>query len=328
MLVTFSSSVRDDQQEMSALAVILPSVLKAIRVSALLMLVQWTFANADEVLPELGNTLVGHEFVYTVQAGDSLTSIGARFAQSPAILASANGLKRASKLSVGATLMIDNRHIVPRYDLPEGIVLNVPQRMLFHFREGSLRASYPVGLGRPDWPTPIGRFKVLRMQKDKEWIVPESIQEEMRQAGKEVLTHVSPGPENPLGRHWIGLSLKNIGIHGTIAPPSVYHFQSHGCIRLHPDDVAELFANVAVGEAGEIVYQPLLMAQVDGRLYLEVQPDIYKRAANPTATVRRIVAAQQLDTLVDWARIDAVIAEQAGLARDVGRVQSQNTEDN
>ena len=77
------------------------------------------------------------------------------------------------------------------------------------------------------------------MQRHKEWIVPESIQEEMRREGKDVLTRVPPGPDNPLGRHWIGLSIGGIGIHGTIAPSSVYHFRSHGCIRLHPDDVEE-----------------------------------------------------------------------------------------
>ena len=56
----------------------------------------------------------------------------------------------------------------------------------------------------------------------------------MRREDKVVLTQVPPGPENPLGKHWVGLSIPGIGIHGTLAPASIYHFQSHGCIRLHP----------------------------------------------------------------------------------------------
>ena len=100
--------------------------------------------------------------------------------------------------------------------------------------------------------------------------MPESIQEEMRQAGKEVLNRVPPGPDNPLGKYWIGLSLGSIGIHGTIAPSSVYHFQSHGCVRLHPDDIESLYTESAVGKRGRFVYFPVLVAYVQERLYLEV----------------------------------------------------------
>ena len=77
----------------------------------------------------------------------------------------------------------------------------------------------------PCGPRPVGRLHVFRMQRHKEWIVPESIQEEMRREGKDVLTRVPPEPDNPLGHHWIGLSIGGIGIHGTIAPSSVYHFR-------------------------------------------------------------------------------------------------------
>ena len=91
-------------------------------------------------------------------------------------------------------------------------------------------------------PRPVGRLHVVRMQRHKEWIVPESIQEEMRREGKDVLTRVPPGPDNPLGRHWIGLSIGGIGIHGTIASSGVYHFRSHGCIRLHPEVVSGIIS--------------------------------------------------------------------------------------
>ena len=55
-----------------------------------------------------------------------------------------------------------------------------------------------------------------------------------------------PGPDNPLGKHWLGLSIHGYGIHGTIAPSSIYQFRTHGCIRLHPDDIAELFLTCRV----------------------------------------------------------------------------------
>jgi L,D-transpeptidase ErfK/SrfK len=272
-----------------------------------------------EDVPPLSDAIVGEEFLYTVRQGESLTKIGARFGENPALLARENGLRFPSLLKPGTILQIDNRHIVPNSDLTNGILINIPQRMLFHIRSTPQRTAYPVGLGRPSWPTPTGRFRIIGMQRDKEWIVPESIQEEMRQASKEVLTRVPPGPDNPLGKYWIGLSLGSIGIHGTIAPSSVYHFQSHGCVRLHPDDIESLYAETAVGERGSLVYFPVLVAREAERLYLEVNGDIYKHGINPLAVVHEISSQDGLDDLIDWNQVDAVIEEKAGIAREIGR---------
>ena len=83
-------------------------------------------------------------------------------------------------------------HLVPR-GLDDGVMLNVPQRMIFVMRDGAAVARYPVGLGRPDWPTFVGTFTIVAKETDPVWDVPVSIQEELRLAGKEVLTRVPPG---------------------------------------------------------------------------------------------------------------------------------------
>ncbi len=218
--------------------------------------------------------IVDRSTEHVVARGDSLVSIGARYGVSVQLIARQNGLDPRKPLRPGQVLQVTARHVVPQ-PLDEGILINLPQRMLFLFRGGRLASAYPVAVGRASWPTPTGHFKVLTRETDKTWIVPVSIQEEMRREGKPVLTRVPPGPENPLGRHWIGLSLPAIGIHGTIAPASVYGFRSHGCIRVHPDDVAQLFDRVAIGEPGRIVYLPLLIAQGDdGRIwFVRLLPD-------------------------------------------------------
>jgi L,D-transpeptidase ErfK/SrfK len=157
--------------------------------------------------------------------------------------------------------------------------------------------------------------------KSKTWLVPKSIQEEMRLEGKAVLEEVPPGPDNPLGEHWLGLSMWGYGIHGTIAPASIFHFQSHGCIRLHPDDVAELFDQVEVGTPARLIYQPALLAVVeDGRILLEVHRDIYNKGIDPAQTVRDMAQANDLSHDMNWPAVDAVIAAQDGLAREVGRL--------
>jgi L,D-transpeptidase ErfK/SrfK len=143
----------------------------------------------------------------------------------------------------------------------------------------------------------------------------------MRREGKAVLEEVPPGPDNPLGTHWLGLSLRGFGIHGTIAPSSVYQFRSHGCIRLHPDDIAELFGHTEVGDTGLLVYQPVLLAVTeDGRILLEVHQDIYNKNMDAAKTVREMAGAHGLSRSIDWPAADAVIAAHEGLAREVGRL--------
>ena len=69
---------------------------------------------------------------------------------------------------------------------------------------------------------------------------------------------VPPGPDNPLGRHALRLSVPGYLIHGTNRPAGVGMRVSHGCVRLYPEDIATLFAEVPVGLPVRIVDQPFL----------------------------------------------------------------------
>ena len=275
-------------------------------------------APRDEQNEMLAVAMTGGRSSYTVVRGDHLTGIGARFGISVALLARDNGLDRSAVLRVGQSLTIENRHLAPA-GVDGGILINIPQRMLFDFEAGRLRAAYPVALGKPTWPTPTGGFQIASLVKDKPWLVPKSIQEEMRREGKEVLTRVEPGPDNPLGRHWIGLSIPALGIHGTIAPSSIYGLRSHGCIRLHPDDVADLFERVRVGTPGEIVYRPALLAELpDGRIFVEINPDAYRRAPPTVDALRRLADRHGLSNRIDWGKVRAAVSDQDGVAREIG----------
>ena len=273
-------------------------------------------------LPPLSRQVASGDSEYIVQPGDFLIAIGARFGLPPTLLARDNAVRYEALIHPGQRFRIHNPHIVPAM-LDDGILINIPQRMLFHFSQGTLRAAYPVGLGKPTWPTPEGEFKIVSRETNKTWKVPLSIQEEMRREQKAVLEDVPPGPDNPLGAHWLGLDMWGYGIHGTIAPSSIYQFRSHGCIRLHPDDIAELFEQVRVGTAGRLIYQPVLLAVVeDGRILLEVHRDIYDQGTNPAQTVRELAAAHDLNPAIDWPKVATVIAAQDGLAREVGRLRN------
>jgi L,D-transpeptidase ErfK/SrfK len=250
-------------------------------------------------------------------AGEYLTLIGARHGVSAAVIARDNGIAANGPLKAGQSLSIDARHIVPALR-EDGLLINVAQRMLFHLSDGRLSDAYPIAAGRADWPTPRGPFQIVDLQRDKAWIVPPSIQREMAREGQEVLTRVEPGPENPLGRHWIGLSIPGIGIHGTNAPASLYALRSHGCIRMHPDDVAELFGRVSRGTPGEIVYHPVLLGRLpDGRVFVEAHPDTYRLMADPRSALTAIADSLGLRDVIDWQRVSQVLRAREGIARDV-----------
>jgi L,D-transpeptidase ErfK/SrfK len=263
--------------------------------------------------PLPSGSIAGGEFVFTVARGDSLTSVGARFGVAAATLARTNELPVNARLKEGQTLRIDNRHVVPA-GFHDGILINIPQRMLFYFKEGRLLHSFPVGLGRPDWPTPTANFTVRVKEENPVWDVPPSIQEEMRREGKPVLTCVPPGPENPLGKHWLGLSLAGYGIHGTNAPASIYQFRTHGCIRLHPDDMAQLFGAVAPGTRGVIVYRRVLAARVGEKIFLEVHPDAYEKQPDALRELRTIAAGEGIAGEFDWERAEDIMRRQDGIA--------------
>ena len=261
--------------------------------------------------------LVGGVRQHLAQRDETLGGLAARWGVEAATLAADNGLGADARLVIGQLLRIDNRHLVPPMR-GAALVVNLPQRMVFHQRLDGEVTGYPIAIGRADWRTPRGAFTVVNKRLNPTWHVPPSILEESRRRGREQAPVVPPGPANPLGAHWIGLSLSGIGLHGTNAPTSIYRSASHGCLRLHPDDVAALFERVGVGDLGDSRYEPIMVAEVDGRTYLEVHRDVYRLLRQPPEDIARAAAAAAgLTWRIDWRAAGEVIAARHGVARDV-----------
>ena len=272
-----------------------------------------------DVTAQTSSRIVGEVRDITVAANETLRTIGSRYAVDPVTLATDNGIDRVARLAVGQRLHIDNRHIVPIEVRPGAVVVNVPQRMLFYETGGEV-LGIPVAVGRRSWPTPLGGFTVVLKETDPTWDVPASIQEEARRAGRSLPEHVPPGPDNPLGKYWLGLSVGSVGIHGTNAPSSIYQAVTHGCIRAHPDDIARLFPLVPNGAPGALIYSPVLLAQVGDDVYLEAHPDIYQRAPSETvASLRSKLLSVGLEERIDWLAVEAVLQRRPGVARIVSR---------
>ena len=267
--------------------------------------------------------MVGHTSIYTTKKRDTLRLVAAKLGVSKQYLAKINNLDPGAALKPGQQLRYDNRKIIPQY-MRNGIVINIPDRTLYYFKEGKLASSLPVALGvakktkKFDWTTPIGKFKVVAKQKDPTWYVPKSIQNEMEQRGKEVITSIPPGPRNPLGKYAIKTSLPGIMIHSTTKPGSIYSFASHGCIRVYPEQMESFFKEVKVNTPGEIIYRPVKLAVTEqGRVFLEVHHDVYGKSTNLQEMAKAMIEEQHIANRVDWNKVEGVLKRKAGLAEEV-----------
>ncbi len=181
---------------------------------------------------------------------------------------------------VGKKLLVPGRHILPPGPR-EGIVVNLPEHRLYYYpkpKRGGPRevVTYPVSIGRMDWRTPLGLTRVIDKQKDPVWIPTESVRREHLENGDPLPAVVPPGPDNPLGRYRLRLAAGNgtYLIHGTNKPIAVGLAVTHGCIRLYPEDVEQLFPMIPVGTPVRLINEPVKVAWVDGELLLEAHPPV------------------------------------------------------
>jgi lipoprotein-anchoring transpeptidase ErfK/SrfK len=118
------------------------------------------------------------------------------------------------------------------------VVVSLVDRKLAVIENNEVRAIFDVAVGKPSTPSPVGTFTIVSRVPNPTYY----------HAGKVV----PPGPNNPVGTRWIGLSQKGYGIHGTDNPRSIGHAQSHGCIRLRNADVERLFERLRAGDVVEL----------------------------------------------------------------------------
>jgi lipoprotein-anchoring transpeptidase ErfK/SrfK len=120
------------------------------------------------------------------------------------------------------------------------IVIRRESKALYLYDGARLVQSFGVATGQSQYPTPLGLFSVVDKQRDPWWRPPDS-------DWAKGLEPIPPGPGNPLGTRWMGLSAPGVGIHGTPNGGSIGYSVSHGCIRMYIPDAEWLFNTVDVG---------------------------------------------------------------------------------
>ncbi len=219
------------------------------------------------------------------------------------------------------------KFILPKAER-RGIVLNIPEMRLYFFPGKDNRGveevfTYPLGVGRQGWSTPYVKTRIIEKKKNPKWYPPESIRQEHEEAGDPLPKIVEPGPDNPLGDHALRLGLPEYLIHGTNKPFGIGMRVSHGCIRLYPEDIAELYDKVPLGTHVEIINQPYKIGELDGVLYLEAHPFLDEDAGhydnNLTPVVKLIVEATgEQNFEIDWDLVRDVARNPAGVPVAIG----------
>ncbi len=178
----------------------------------------------------------------------------------------------------GKEVLIPSRYLLP--DVPrQGVVINLPEYRLYYYppvpaNQPRQVISYSVGIGRVDWKTPLGLTTVVGKVKNPTWTPPASIKEEHRLNG-DILPDVWPaGPDNPLGLFAFRLGIPGYLLHSTNKPQGVGMQVSHGCMRLYPKDIEQLFPILNIGTPVNIINQPVKVGWSNGALYIESHPTL------------------------------------------------------
>ena len=158
-------------------------------------------------------------------------------------LASSRAVRYALQRNTRAPIRLAFETLKPKVaslDLDTAVVILRESKRLLYFVDAKFVRWFGVATGQAAYPTPLGNYEIVNMRRNPWWYPPPS----PWAAGEEP---VPPGPGNPLGTRWMGISAQYVGIHGTPDAASIGYSASHGCIRMHIPDAEWLFQHVKIG---------------------------------------------------------------------------------
>lgn len=240
-------------------------------ISLCLALFYWSSANgATYALPVAGDTIVGELKTVYLEPNQSLNKIARRYDVGYDELIRANPHINPSKPKAWSEITIPSAFILP--DAPkEGVIINLPEmRLYYYLTDKRAVMTFPIGVGRFGYSTPVITTKVSQKRQHPIWFVPNSVRRYMANQGVELPEFVEPGPNNPLGDYALNLAARGYLIHGTNRPYSIGKRSSSGCIRLYPEDIKQLFTVVPLGTPVRVINQPYKAGWLNRRFYIEV----------------------------------------------------------
>jgi len=282
--------------------------------------------------------VVGQLQVTRARHEDTLADIARRFSLGYEEIVRANPGVDPWLPGEGTLIVLPTQFVLPEAR-PEGIVINLAAMRLFYFPKpeaggGYTVHTYPIGIGKVGWATPVGVTKVVSKRRNPWWVPPASVRREHAEQGDRLPARVPPGPDNPLGAHAMNLGWPSYLIHGTNKPAGVGLRASHGCIRMYPEDIAAVFDRIPVGTRVTVVNQPLVYRWHGDSLYVQSYPlhEEMREAGGPDAgdpqrhaLFNDVISndifqrVKQNGGAVDWRVTEQVVNEARGVAVPVSR---------
>ncbi len=281
-------------------------------------------------LPPPGEDIVGEVQVIKAKYEDTFAAIGERYELGYSELVAANPGVDPWLPGEGTDIVLPTRFILPPVPR-EGIVINLAEYRLYYFPPGkSVVYTYPLGIGREGWSSPVATTKITAKTPNPAWYPPASIRAEHAAEGDPLPAVVPPGPDNPLGPFKFNLGLSAYLIHGSNKKFGIGMRVSHGCFRMYNHNVLALAQMVPVGTPVRIINEPYKLGVSGGRLYLEAhaplddQPQQTSLMDKHAAMVNMLLASDHLtvNQHLDWEVIRDIVAAEDGLPVEIAEPQA------
>jgi hypothetical protein len=189
--------------------------------------------------------------------------------------------------------------------------------------------TFPIGIGKVGWATPVGTTKIASKREKPLWTPPVSVRKEHEEAGDPLPAQVPAGPDNPLGLYAMNLGWPSYLIHGTNKPYGVGMRSSHGCMRFYPEDIARLYDDIPVGTKVTVVNQPFVFGWQKGSLYVQAFPvledDKREHPKGAEALLNAAISNEMWQTVkqhnatVDLELVNSIAAKPRGIAVPVSK---------
>lgn len=302
----------------------------------LLLLILVSLSSAPQAsffeMPKVGNSVVGQPYYIKARHEDTFVDIALKNDVGFDELKLANPKVDAWIPGENTRVLIPTYYVLPQVK-HEGLVLNLAEKRMYYFPKARVGHrprvfTYPVSIGRQDWHTPLGSTKIVRKKKDPNWYPPESIRKEHEEKGDPLPKVVKAGPDNPLGNRAMYLGIQGYLIHGTNKPNGIGLRVSHGCIRMLPRSIEELFDLVDVKTPVLLVDEPFKFGILNGEILFEAhQPantemSLHNNRGELTRLLHEATNGSY-DYEVDWDLIDVAIKNPRGIPIPVGTMQVQ-----
>ena len=276
-------------------------------------------------LPTQGN-IVGTVYTVPSKMGQTLGSIGQKHGIGLESMVAANQGSEIWQLNSGHPLTIPAQFVLPSGPRT-GIVVNIAEMRLYYYHpDGQQVSTFPIGIGQEGWGTPLTSGTVVTKVKDPTWHVPESIRKLSMHSNNPLPKVVPPGPNNPLGKYAIKLTVPGVLIHGTLGSNTIGRRSSHGCIRLWDDDIQYLFEQVPIGTSVRIIHEPYKIGIQDKTILLESHDPISDHAEERSSQLITIaqkvtMAAQEKHYEIDWDKVELMGKMETGIPTPIGELK-------